>query len=342
MLGVAAVVLAGTNAIAEEGSSRDITLAGVTLRPGVEADIHVKVFVNGRSDCEGKVLLAVPGCAHTAATWEPFARAIFEDDQTGRTVCQVAALDFPGHGGSSLPRGVRFWDLALADYASVLGAALERLPRLGVRPSAIVAHSQGGLIVQLTQQSLLARGTNLRRKFRIKQVVLLSSVGPSEMPWDYVDNGTAARLMSAFVSADRQRGAYVAFPDAAWPTVFFSDLSGAVAPGAPDPSIVAAYNAPAPLFAALEVVGFLPFRRPHVDAGVFGPGAGTTLGVVSYEQDTIIRPGENRMLYEHLTGDGSGSGFVEVPGAAAVHDLHVLDPRLLLDYLGSAGLVELL
>ena len=28
-------------------------------------------------------------------------------------------------------------------------------------------------------------------------MVLLSSVGPSEMPWDYVDNGTAARLMSA-------------------------------------------------------------------------------------------------------------------------------------------------
>jgi hypothetical protein len=240
-----------------------------------------------------------------------------------------------------LPRGVLFGDLTLADYVSVVRGVLDRLPGMGVRPSAIVAHSQGGLVVQMTQQSLIAGGTNLRKRFQIKQVVLLSSVGPAEVPWDFVTNGTAAVLVGAFVTGDAVHGVHVAIPDALWPSVFFSDLSGTVAPGAPGPAAVATFNAPAPFLATLELVGFPPFSRPHVDAGAFGPGRGTTLRVVPCEQDTIVRPGENALLYVHLTGDGSGAGFVEVSGAATVHDLHVLDPRRLLDELAAAGSVEL-
>jgi len=341
MLGLAALFLAATYAVAEDVPQQDVTLRSVALRPGVEADIHVSVFVNPRPGCKGEALLAVPGVAHTAATWGPFASAIFESGSPGREVCQVAAVDFPGHGASSLPRGVRFCKLRIGDYVTVLDAVLERLPQLGMRPRTIVAHSQGGLVVQLAQQSLLARGASLRGKFQVERVVLFASVGPAEIPWDFVESGRAAALVGRFVRADRERGPFVAFPDPAWPGVFFSDLSERVVPGAPAPPDVAGYNAPSPLTLSLEVAGFGPLRRPHVDAGVFGPGAGTTLRVVAYEQDTIIRPDESLMLYEHLTGDAAGSGFDEVMGAEAVHDMHLLEPGRLLEYLGAAGILEL-
>jgi len=319
----------------------DITLRNVVIRPHVSTNIHLKVFVNGLHPCNGKVILAVHGFAHTAATWEPFAEAIFEENPAGQKVCQIVAIDLPGHGKSSPPTGMLFGDMTLGDYVTVLRNTLERLPGTGLRPQTLLGHSQGGLLIQMAQQALKSQGTDLRQAFGIQHVVLMASVAPQQIPWAFVDSGTAALLLQQFVASDSTLGTYIDIPDAAWPAVFFSNLSGAVVPGAPTPEEVAAqgFNAPEPLLGALELIGASGFVRPSVDARLFDPDAETTLQVVTYEQDTIIRPSESAQLYKYLTGDSSGAGVAEVSGQEAVHDLHMSDPNTLLKQI--AGIIKL-
>jgi hypothetical protein len=67
-----------------------------------------------------------------------------------------------------------------------------------------------------------------------------------------------------------------------------------------------------------------------VDAGIFGPTYGTTLRIVTLEQDQIVRPAESMQLYEYLTGDTTGRGFVEVEGPLSVHSMYISDPAVLL------------
>jgi len=211
--------------------------------------------------------------------------------------------------------------------------------RLGLLPKTLLGHSQGGLLIQMTQQALKSRGTDLHQEFGIKDVVLMAPVPGQPISWAFADNALA--LLLPFVAFAPALGTHISIPDAAWPFVFFSDLFGMVVPGAPTPADVAAlgYNAPEPLLSALELVGATPFVRPSVDAGLFGPDSQTTLQIVSYEQDTINPPSENALLYAHLTGDSSGAGFAEVSGAEAVHDLHVSDPSTLLNQI--AGRINL-
>src|SRR5262249_37846109 len=138
----------------------DLTLPNVVIRPAVSADIHLRVYVNG-PQCTGQVLFAVHGFAHTAATWELFAEALFEGNSAGQKVCQIMAIDLPGHGESSLPTGtLLFGELTLDDYVTVLRGALAQLGALGVHPQTVLAHSQGDLLVQMTQQALKSLGTD--------------------------------------------------------------------------------------------------------------------------------------------------------------------------------------
>lgn len=334
----AMLALLGFAQTAAANADFDVTLRGVKLRPGVTVDIHARVFVNEASPCRGRDVLAVHGTAHTAATWEPFAEAIFVDNPTGRNACRIVALDLPGHGASGLPTG-GLWlgEVTLADYVTVLRRSLKRLAPLGIRPKTLLGHSQGGLVIQLAQQALHAAGTNLRREFNIKHVVLFAPVGPRQIP----DSGAPGETLAAFLASDPVRGSYLQIPDAVWPALFFSNLSGTIASGAPTAAEVAArgYNAVAPLFAAAETAGAAPFTRPSVDAGIFRRASGTTLNIATYEQDQLIFPSENWLLYEYLTGDATGAGIAEVAGLDAVHDLHVSDPVNLLG--AVAGTVEL-
>ena len=246
----------------------------------------------------------------------------------------------PGHGGSSLPTGtLLFGDLTLDDYVTVLQNTIEQLPGRGLLPKTLLGHSQGGLLIQMTQQALKNIGTDLHREFGIKHVVLMSPVPAQPIAWAFAANAPA--LLQQFLAFAPALGVHINIPDAAWRFLFFSDLSGTVVSDAPTPADVAAlgYNAPEPLLSALQLVGATPFMRPSVDGGLFGPDAKTTLQIVSYEQDIINPPSENALLYAHLTGDSSGAGFAEVSGAEAVHDLHVSDPSFLLNQI--PGTIEL-
>ena len=323
-------------AAAVQATDFSLTLQDIALRPGVTADIHVRVFVDDEypaARCNAnKTAVALPGYAHTAATWQPFAEALFDD--TPQKICRVVAVDLPGHGLSGLPEGgLLFSDLTLDDYATVLLAVLQALPQHGIEARALFAHSQGGMVVQIAQQRLVDEGSSLRRAFDIKDVVLLAPTMPAGLPWAFVDNGTAGVLLSQFAAFDPALGPHFRIPDPAWVFVFFSNLSGQIVPGAPSPADVAAlgYNAPEPLLSSLQLVGAPPFQRPAIDAGIFASRYGSQLTVIAFEQDIIVRPEEAAALYAYLTGKRPAGKFAVVRGSQAVHDLYISDPAALLD-----------
>ena len=313
-----------------------LTLPGVELQQGVTVELHVAVFstqgVNPAS-CQGKDVLALNGFAHTAATWEPFARALLAS-RPG-SVCRVLALDLPGHGHSGLPTGLPFSFLTLDHFASALLGALAQLPQHGASVDALIAHSQGGIVVQMAQQRLVSAGSSLRAAHGIQQAVLLAPTPPQGLPWAFVENGTADALLGQFfVPVDPVLGSHFRIPDAVWPFVFFSDLQGQLVYGAPTGAQVAAlgYNAPEPLLSALQLVGAAPFgQRPQVDAGVFAAKLGTRLTIVAFEQDGLVRPEEAAAITAHLTGHALGARFEVVRGPGAVHDLYVSDLAALLE-----------
>jgi len=321
------------DAVTLPGADTDLYFAGVQLRPGVSVDLHARVFVDPArpSAVCPNVVVAVPGFAHTAATWGPYAQALFAEPS--RPACALIALDLPGHGGSGLPSGIAFGELTLDDYATALLAVLDGLKASGWAPATLIGHSQGGIVIQLAQQRLVAGGSSLRQAEGIQQVELLAPVPSAEVPWSFVDSGAAAGLLSQFlVLGDPVLGPHAFVPPEVWPALFFSNLSGQVASGAPTPAEVAAngYNAPAPLYASLQLVGAPPFARPSISAGVFGGQHGTRLSVVTFAQDQLIRPAEGRALLEHLTGGQNGNAFFVVAGAEAVHDLLVSNPAAIL------------
>ncbi len=314
----------------------DIQIAGIELRPGVEVDMHVKVYVNDDSPCR-RTIFAVHGFVHTAATWGPFAEALFAGNNRssrppGPPACRVAAIDLPGRGGSSLPTNLAYGDLVLDDHVSAILGTLDALRDQGLRTRKIVAHSQGGLLIQMAQQRLIDQGSDLRNRFQIRGVVLLASVGSAEIPWLFVDSGAGGQVIAQFLTIDPVLGAVISIPDAVFPGLFFTDLMGVPAAGTPTPEEVATlgYNAPEPLLATLNLVGAEPFARPSIAARIFGRRHRTRLAVATFDQDILIRPEENALLYQHLTGDVELGGLVAVTGPGTVHDLYLADPAGLL------------
>jgi pimeloyl-ACP methyl ester carboxylesterase len=312
----------------------DVFLPDVPLRPGVTVDLHLAVFVNEArqpASCASEnVVLAVPGFAHTAATWGPYASARFADP--AQHACAVIALDMPGHGLSGLPEGISFGELTLDDYATALLAVLGSFADAPAAPSILVGHSQGGLVIQMAQQRLVAGASSLRQA-GIREVQLLAPAPPAGLPWSFVDSGAATGLLGALlILGDPVLGSHASVPPALWPTLFFSNLAGQVAPGAPTPAEVAAngYNAPAPLFASLQLVGAPPFARPSISAGIFAGRHRTRLSVVNFAQDPLIRPEEGQAIMQHLTDGQSARAFTLIQGEFAVHDLYLSDPAALL------------
>lgn len=333
-IAAAALLLLGSGAWALDvpRTDYDVVVEGIELRPGVEVDVHVEVYVNEAVPCQGRTIFAVHGFGHTAATWQPLAEALFAANPTGPVVCRVAAIDLPGRGGSTLPTNLTYGELVLDDYVTAILGTLDGLHEVGVRPRIVLGHSQGGLLLQLAQQRLVEQGTDLRHAFQIHKAILLASVAPAQIPWLFVDSGVAGAILSMFLTVDPVLGAVIFVPDVAFPTLYFTDLAGVLASRAPSPAQVAAfgYNAPEPLLSALNLVGTPPFVRPTVDAGIFGPGRGTRLFVAAYQEDRLVRPEESALLYEFLTGDPTRHGSAAVAGPESVHDLHVADPAGLL------------
>src|SRR5262245_45452159 len=102
----------------------------VKLRETSPVSIHARVWDGGSRF--GATVLAVHGLSETAAVYGPLATAIFQDRAARRAIRRVIAIDMPGHGESGAPaaaNGVKFGDLVIEDYVSVLLQSIDALAR---------------------------------------------------------------------------------------------------------------------------------------------------------------------------------------------------------------------
>jgi pimeloyl-ACP methyl ester carboxylesterase len=309
-----------TSSLVEVGGCPGWMLRDIALRPGVAVDLFVDV--HGDVDA-GAVELAVHGGVHTAATWQPYAQAL------GRTRCFLA-VDLPGRGGSSMPRGLRFGALDLDDYVTALVRVLERLEALGRAPATLLGHSMGGTLLAMLQQRLVAEGTSLARRFGVREVVLVAPDLPAEAPWALGDSGELSRMIESFAVDVPEQGKLFEIPATSWPDFFFTGRDGERVAGAPTAAEIAAagYCTRESLLAIHQLNGTGGFAtRPSVSAGLFRDDA--RLRVVAYAHDPFVLPDETRALYRHLTGDDSLCCFVLVEGKDAMHDMQISNPARL-------------
>lgn len=311
LLTLAAAVFADEAPIGE-----DLFFEGVELRANVDIDIHVKVFGQVDKNCQ----LAIHGFIHTAQSWEPYAAAVGG--------C-VLAVDLAGRGGSGLPHGLLYSDLRLDDHVAVILGVLERLAYdFDIEVPTIVTHSQGGLLALMVQERLLAEGTSLEHRFDVREVVVLASASPADVPFFLATSGLGLALFESFQMSDPERGEVIALPAAAFPGLLFTNLAGELVPGAPTQEEIAAngWNAPAePLQATLQLVGGHGVARPVVRARAFADD--TRLRVVAFEEDIVVLAIDNIELYEYLTGDESFDCLATVSGPESVHDMYVSNPE---------------
>ncbi len=332
LLAASAVSLAAApSAEASPLLESSIMIDGVALRPGVDTDVHLRVFTNADKPCQSgsNTIFAIHGVTHTAATWKPLAQAIFDGDPPGQPVCRIVAIDLPGHGDSPAPQGALYGELSADDYVTAILGSLDRLHSdHQVQPRSIMGHSMGGVLIQMTQQALLDEGTTLRDAFGVEHALMLAPSMPAAVPWGASDNGVAAAFAAIFGVTTPELGAHMSIPADFWATVYFQNLSGNVAPGTPSGAQATAlgYVAPESMIAFSQVTGVAPLTRPEVDPGVFAQGLGTDLDIVTCEEDPFVRPEENADLYEYLTGDDSLERLLVLHGPDKVHDAHVADP----------------
>jgi pimeloyl-ACP methyl ester carboxylesterase len=311
----------------------------VTVRGTGAATIAAHVFENP-AHRGGVNVLAVHGLAETGFIFAPLAQAIFADRSLGRAVGRIVAIDLPGHGDSSdptnLPAGVNFGDLTIEDETSVVIQSIDALRKLAVPPSAVVAHSMGGLEVQLAQQELLDEGSSLAAH-GVFGAALLAPVPVADVPWV-----APPTELSPFVVADPVLGAYVLLPPAAFIGLAFSTPSGTVATDAPTPAQVqaAGYIGAEPLAGILELIGAsvptpdggaVTLQRPSASAGSLGARHGTLTTIASFSEDILVPAQYLAPLYEYLTGDKHDLLYRPVVAPDAVHEMLISNPAGLLD-----------
>lgn len=349
-------IAAAAPAIADDHFfSYDLIFPDVYLQDGVAADINVLVLKNTNQRCDkghkghkGKSIIALHGLANTASAWKPLASELFSDNPIGKEVCSILAINLPGRGYSGLPEGetgLLFGQLTLDDHAQAVIGTLERVRQAGFHPATIMAHSQGGLIVQMVQQALLDDGSSLRSEFGIKKAFLIAPIGPAAVPWGYATSGKGATDVGGFLNfSNPEVGPHVAIPDGIWPYLFFAYPEVGWADNRPLFEEVASegYNSPESLNASLqlvrsealaELIGLAPLDPPQtVDRGIFDK-TGTRLEFVEMSRDSFQTAGEPAMLYEYLTNDSSLKKFAVVDSGDAVHSMYLSNPSELLEAL---------
>ena len=163
---------------AQTSMDYNILIEDIEFQPGVTIDINVNVYVNENAHNwanHGKIF-AIEGMGHTANCLKPLAEELFNNPPQTE-INEFYAIDMPGRGGSGLLEGDDFLleDMYIEDFLEVIQGAIAYLNNeLNVFPKTIMGHSLGGLEVIMLQNKLLDEGTNLKRKFGIKNAVLLA------------------------------------------------------------------------------------------------------------------------------------------------------------------------
>lgn len=356
-------------ASAQTSMDYNILIEDIEFQPGVTININVNVYVNENAEIwanHGKIF-AIEGMAHTANCWKPFAEELFANGPQGAHLNEFYAIDMPGRGGSGFPQGwnpisndvFKLADMYFEDYLAVIQGTLNYLVNVhGVKPNTIMGHSLGGLEVILFQDMLVQQGTNLREEFGIKNAILLAPAIPAPLPWAFLGTGAAQLIPMAIDDPDH--GWILNIPYYTWPWLFFTNTCcyfppgnpygypPSMVPGAPDAATVLAngYNSieAGPL---LFHMGGLPLSildpdthhptRPRISAsaGIFKPQHGVQLTIFADEFDKMMSPEEEWALYQYLTDDKHGKGYLLVEGEETCHDTHISDPHALVVLLNN-------
>ncbi len=333
-----------------------ILVEDIEFQPGVTIDINVNVYVNENAtnwSNHGKIF-AVEGMSHTANCMQPLAEELFLNPHQIE-INEFFAIDMPGRGGSGLPEGVegfRLEDMYLEDYIAVIEGALSYLnDDLNIYPKTILGHSMGGLEVILLQDKLINEGTNMKKKYKIKNALLLAPAIPAPVNWSFINEDGGSSALVPYVVSSPELGVYLDLPFYVWPYVFFTNtccyFAPNMVPGAPTAGEVLAngYNSieAGPILLQLSgmdpaSLGFPPSvypnkPRPEVDEGIFKPKNGVQLTIVCDEFDKMMNPEDVWELYKYLTNDKHGKRFIEVLGDETCHDTHISDPHAVVELL---------
>jgi pimeloyl-ACP methyl ester carboxylesterase len=323
------LIILSANVSAQNIFSQSDVLYNVTLRPNVTVNMHATILQRRGFSIGNRTILAVHGLSHTGNAMIPLASEILKKDFT---VSRIVLIDLPGRNGSSVPTNLLFGNLVMDDYVTSIIGTLNFMKARKMPASTIVAHSMGSILVELVQQRLQTEGTNLKNKYGVNLFLAITSSIPNPLPWYLADSGNAGQLAGQFITASPELGQYVSIPPEGWISLFFTNLSGVVVPGALSANDIISkkYNANEPLLSTLQLLGIAGFQRPYVSQNIFNKANGTFMILAAMSQDTTVSVEEARALYRYLTGDKNEYGFAVVTEDDAVHDMLISKPRLLL------------
>lgn len=310
-------------------AEQDVFLKGVEIRPGVTADVHLRVVHDPRAGREA--IVAVHGANTTASGLVGLGKGLLASP--GARARWFVAIDLPAHGKSSPPVGALFGEIGLSEYAATVLGVLDRLHAAGIRAITLIGHSMGGATVLLTQQTLVQRGQSLREAHGVEHVVALApgAWAPETTP-AVAQSPAVGAALGQFQVVDPTLGPCMQLDAPALQMLAWSRPDGSLPPGAPTPAHIAdaGWVAPESATALVNLMGAPNLPRTHFDAGTFGQSRGTRLSVISFQHDVLILPAESKVLYTHLTGDSPEHGWVTIEGADATHGMPMSQPAEML------------
>jgi pimeloyl-ACP methyl ester carboxylesterase len=354
----------------------NVTLPDIELEPGITADINITVFESVSGICNeigsntknDNSIFAVHGLSSDGTVWGPLANALFTNNPTGGIVCRVIAIDMPGHGLSGLPEGgLLFGQMSEGNYANVLLNSLTQLASLtGIRPVAMMAQSNGGMVVQVAQQKLADMGTSFLERYGIQKTTLMAPVPSAPVVWPDQEAFRDAIIFQQncfgpFVLPSPCEVLDVVPPpnDITWedlqaidpatanidfdcdpftvpigvPTILAVPLNCQDPPGNPlgDHIPAGILAAPEPLMILREINGLPPQQRPVTNAGIFSGIENGTFSIIAFQNDLLVGPPSVlEALFNHLTDPSEFDKFQVVEGPLADHSMFVFAPEQML------------
>jgi hypothetical protein len=296
-------------------------------------------------DDDRQTVLAVHGLMHNALVFQPLGNELL--GHPGRQTGHFYAISLPAHGDMTLgsehgvsgfPGHRQYGEVTLEDYAE---AVLQVAAQIG-RVDTIVAHSQGGMVVQLAEAMLQDSGASFRTmpQTRTRRIVLLSSITPREVSWPASDSGALASILGSLdaVKSDPEKGAFLSIADASWYGLFYCHpmLAEPAVPVAGGPELateVPHLRVDAPTAAALNALG-VGQPRPSIPEGLFEEFHFLN---IAFQDDTFLAPADLDGLGNYLKPGAGRILIASQPDAPAIHCALYTRPASLVPHvLGAA------
>lgn len=271
---------------------------------------------------------------------------------------------------SGLPQGgLLFGQISEDNYANVLLNSLTQLAsQTGIRPTAMMSHSNGGMVIQLAQQKLADMGTNFLDRYGIQKITMMAPTPSAPVVWPDQEAIRSALIFQQdcfgpFVLPSPCEVLDVLPPpnDITWedlqavdpataivnfdcdpftvpigvPTILAVPLNCQDPPGNPlgDHTPIGTFGGPAPepLMIVRQINGVPPQIRPSTNSGIFTGVENGTLSIIAFQNDQIVGPPfVLEDLFNHLTDPSEFDKFQVIEGPLANHFMFFVAPEEML------------